>query len=74
MTMPTEFDLSGKTALVSGCKRGLGRGMAVALARAGADIIGVSATLEAQGSGVQQEIEALGRRFKGYACDFSDKA
>jgi 2-deoxy-D-gluconate 3-dehydrogenase len=69
-----EFDLTGKTALVSGCKRGLGRGMAVALAQAGADIIGVSATLETEGSAVQADVEALGRKFKGYACDFADKA
>ena len=43
--MTNAFDLSGKTALVTGCKRGIGKAMAVALAEAGADIIGVSATL-----------------------------
>ena len=36
------FDLKGKTALVTGCKRGIGMGMAIGLAEAGADIIGVS--------------------------------
>ena len=41
-----QFNLTGKTALVTGCKRGIGFGMAVALAEAGADIIGVSASLE----------------------------
>jgi 2-dehydro-3-deoxy-D-gluconate 5-dehydrogenase len=40
------FRLTGKVALVTGCKRGIGLAMAEALAEAGADIIGVSATLE----------------------------
>lgn len=68
------FDLTGKTALVTGCKRGIGRGMAEALAAAGADIIGVSATLEASGSAVEQAVTALGRSFTAYQCDFSDRA
>lgn len=67
------FDLSGKTALVTGCKRGIGRGMAEALAEAGADIIGVSATLE-EGSDVESTVTDLGQSFKGYQCDFSDRA
>ncbi|SFS58009.1 2-deoxy-D-gluconate 3-dehydrogenase [Sulfitobacter marinus] len=69
----TLFDLTGKTALVTGCKRGIGRGMAEALADAGADIIGVSATLE-PGSDVETAITAKGRSFKAYQCDFSDRA
>lgn len=73
MTIENLFDLSGKTALVTGCKRCIGRGMAIALARAGADVIGVSATLETTGSAVEQEVVALGRSFRGYACDFSSK-
>ncbi|MFY0618995.1 MULTISPECIES: SDR family oxidoreductase [unclassified Shimia] len=72
--MLNTFDLSGKTALVTGCKRGIGRGMAEALAQAGADIIGVSASLEHEGSAVGQAVQALGRRFKAYQCDFSDRA
>lgn len=68
------FDLTGKTALVTGAKRGIGKGMALGLAKAGADIIGVSASLEAEGSAVGKEVEALGRKFKGYSCDFSDRA
>ena len=43
------FSLEGKLALVSGCKRGIGYAYAEALAEAGADIIGVSATLEKDG-------------------------
>ena len=67
------FDLSGKTALVTGCRRGIGKGMALGLAAAGADILGVSATLKAAGSEVEREVRALGREFTGYACDFSDR-
>ncbi len=67
------FDLTGKLALVTGCRRGIGKAMALGLAAAGADIIGVSATMEAAGSDVQREVEALGRQFRGYACDFADR-
>ncbi len=66
------FDLTGKTALVTGCKRGIGRGMAEALAEAGADIIGVSATL-APGSDVEKAVTGMGRKFEAYACDFADR-
>lgn len=70
----TGFDLSGKTALVTGCKRGIGRAIATGLAEAGADIIGVSASLETNGSEVGAEIEEMGRRFTGHRCDFTDRA
>lgn len=68
-----QFKLDGKTALVTGCKRGIGLAMAEALAEAGADIIGVSATLELQGSEAEKAVTALGRRFKAYQCDFGDR-
>lgn len=67
------FQLKGKTALVTGCKRGIGKAMAVALATAGADIIGVSASLELEGSEVEKEVKALGRSFKAYQSDFSNR-
>ena len=74
MSVANLFDLSGKTALVTGCKRGIGKAMAVALAQAGADIVGVSASLENEGSAVGADVEALGRSFAAYSCDFSDRA
>ena len=67
-----QFKLDGKTALVTGCRRGIGRGFAQALAEAGADIVGVSATLE-EDSDVGRDIAERGKSFKGYACDFSDR-
>ena len=74
MSNLSAFDLTGKTALVTGCKRGIGRAMAEALAEAGADIVGVSASLETSGSAVETEIRARGRDFAGYQCDFSDRS
>lgn len=67
------FSLEGKVALVTGCKRGIGKGMALALAKAGADIIGVSASLELEGSAIEKEVKALGRNFKAYQCNFGNR-
>ncbi|MGY6649809.1 SDR family NAD(P)-dependent oxidoreductase [Wenyingzhuangia sp. IMCC45574] len=71
--MLNKFSLEGKTALVTGCKRGIGKAMAVGLAEAGANVIGVSASLELSGSQVEKEVTATGRTFKAYQCDFSDR-
>ncbi len=73
MSILNAFSLSGKTALVTGCKRGIGKAIAIALAEAGADIVGVSASLESSGSEVEKAVLALGRKFSGYSCDFSDR-
>ena len=67
------FNLEGKTALVTGCKKGIGMAMAIALAEAGADILGVSATLELENSDIEKAILSLGRKFKAYQADFSDR-
>ncbi|SHM53385.1 SDR family NAD(P)-dependent oxidoreductase [Flavobacterium saccharophilum] len=73
MSVLDTFSLKGKVALVTGCKRGIGKAMAIGLAEAGANIIGVSASLETEGSAVEKEVTALGRKFKGYTCDFGDR-
>jgi 2-dehydro-3-deoxy-D-gluconate 5-dehydrogenase len=67
------FRVDGKTALVTGARRGLGKAMAIALAEAGADIVATSATLEPASSEIQREVERRGRRFRGYACDLADR-
>ncbi|MBI4944496.1 MAG: SDR family NAD(P)-dependent oxidoreductase, partial [Actinobacteria bacterium] len=57
------FDLSGRTALVSGAARGLGAAIAVALAAAGADVaLGLRDVGSADGAQVAAQVEALGRR------------
>lgn len=73
MTSRDLFDLNGKVALVTGCRRGIGLAMARALAHAGADIIGVSAQLEDEGSDAQRAVEAAGRSFRAYHADFEDR-
>jgi 2-deoxy-D-gluconate 3-dehydrogenase len=67
------FRLDGKIAMVTGCRRGIGKAMALALAEAGADIVGVSKSLEASGSAVEREVTGAGRKFRGYTCDFSKR-
>ncbi len=71
--MAISFDLSGKIALVTGCNKGIGKAMAIGLAEAGADIIGVSASLESSGSDIEKEVAALGRSFKAYSADLSNR-
>jgi 2-deoxy-D-gluconate 3-dehydrogenase len=67
------FDLSGKVAVVTGARRGIGRAIAELLAAAGADIVGVSAQIEESDSGVQQSVQSLGRSFEAVRADLSDE-
>ncbi len=68
------FDLTGKTAVVTGSRRGIGRAMAVALAEAGADIIGCSTNMESDGGETGCAVRATGRTFTGLRVDFTDRA
>ncbi|OSQ43113.1 SDR family oxidoreductase [Thalassospira sp. MCCC 1A01428] len=68
-TEMVSFDLSGKTALVTGCNRGIGAAIAVGLAHAGADIIGVSSNLEPDGGKTGDLVRQAGRKFDAYQCD-----
>ena len=69
----SNFRLDHKLALVTGCSRGIGMAIAIELANAGADIIGVSNSMPKQGSEVGKAVEAAGRKFYPYAVDFSNR-
>ena len=70
----SNFRLDNKLALVTGCSRGIGMAIAIDLANAGADIIGVSNSMPKQGSEVEKAVvEAAGRKFYPYAVDFSNR-
>ncbi len=60
------FDLKGKVAMVTGCNTGLGQGMALGLAQAGCDIVGVN---RFEPDDTQRKVEALGRRFWSISAD-----
>ena len=72
MSLPY-FQLTGKTALVTGCNKGIGKAMAIGLAEAGANIIGVSASLAAKGSEVEQAVVATGQHFFSYQANLSNR-
>jgi 2-deoxy-D-gluconate 3-dehydrogenase len=64
------FRLEGKVAIVTGCDTGLGQGMAVALAEAGCDVVGVNRKIPVQ---TAEKIHALGRRFLIIQADLSQQ-
>ncbi len=64
------FDLTGKTAIITGATKGLGYGIAKTLASAGADIVVVSRTA-ADCRKVAAEIAGMGRRAIGIPADIS---
>lgn len=62
------FDLKGKVALITGASGGLGQGMAIALAQAGADIVGIGISNMSQ---TRAQIETLGRKFHEIHADLN---
>jgi 3-oxoacyl-[acyl-carrier protein] reductase/pteridine reductase len=71
--MPTQL-LSGKSALVTGGARRIGRGIALALARAGADVAITYRNSQAEAAQTAEEIESLGCRALAVACDVRSEA
>lgn len=73
MSILNQFELSGKTALVTGADTGLGQAMAIALAEAGADIIGASLTEAIMEGETKDAVTALGRKYTPYMVDISNR-
>ena len=73
MSILRQFELTGKTALVTGSDTGLGQAMALALAEAGADIVGASISPDIKGGETEKAITALGRKFTPFIVDISNR-
>jgi len=73
MSILDRLKLDGKVAVVTGCRRGIGKALTLALAEAGADIVGVSKSLEKSGSEVEKSVVQTGRKFRAYQCDFRQR-
>jgi 2-dehydro-3-deoxy-D-gluconate 5-dehydrogenase len=73
MSILNQFELKGKTALVTGSDTGLGQAMAIALAEAGADIVGASNVEAIKGGDTEKAVTELGRKFTPYVVDISDR-
>lgn len=71
MSVFDRFSLAGKTALISGGSRGLGREMALALTEAGADLV-LAGRTEKSLAETAGEIQARGRQANFLAADFGD--
>ncbi len=67
------FRVDNKVALVTGSSSGIGMAIAIELANAGADIIGVALDMPLSGSDVSKAVEAAGRKFYPYVADFSKR-
>ena len=65
--------LAGKIAVVTGANRGIGHSIALALAEAGADIVGTSRQMS-DAESIAKEVRALGQKFFPFACDMKNRA
>lgn len=65
--------LTGKTAVVTGANRGIGRAIAIAMAEAGANIVGTSREMS-DAESIATEVRALGQKFFPFACDMKNRA
>lgn len=65
--------LAGKIAVVTGANRGIGHAIALALAEAGANIVGTSRQMSDDES-IAKEVRALGQKFFPFACDMKNRA
>ena len=70
--MPIRVNLEGRTAVVTGAGRGIGRAVALALAENGASVIATART-KSEIESVAQEIVQAGGVSKAYQCDISDE-
>ena len=64
--------LKNKTALITGAARGIGRAIALQFAAEGADIAFTDLRVDENMESLESEIQALGRKARGYASDASD--
>ena len=69
-----QFDLSGKTAVITGGSKGLGQAMAAGLASAGSDVMVVSRNLAEAEQAAEQIAADFGRKAVGHMCDVSSQA
>ncbi|MCX8481204.1 MAG: SDR family NAD(P)-dependent oxidoreductase [Sediminibacterium sp.] len=71
MHVLSSFNLQGKTALVTGCNKGIGLSISIALAEAGADIIGVSSSGNYEN--LKFEIEKLNKKLIYFQVDLNNR-
>lgn len=67
------FRIDQKLAIVTGCNKGIGLEIAIALAENGADIIGVSSKMKESGQDVANAVAKAGRKFYAYNADFTNR-
>ena len=72
-SMKGAFDLTGQTALITGSNRGLGLGIALAMAQSGADIA-ILCRDSAKAQEALEELAPCGGKYRSFSCDVTDRA